>query len=246
MTRTKMLAVVGVVLLVALAGCGGTDPENVSEPGNGTDGGIGGGTTDGGLGTATDGGIGTTTAAETTEGVAGGNTTAGAGNMTTTGAGVNETTAGAGNTTGAGAGNASVANVTFMNQTSNGTAVVVANVTLPNGGFVGVHNTTEGGEVGSVVATTPYLEAGTYENLTVQFMNTSISNETVLTVMLYEDTNGNQTYDYPAADNPYLVDGEPVTANATVTVSATGGAGMNGTATNGTATAGNATETNSS
>ena len=227
MTRTKMLAVVGVVLLVAFAGCGGTDPDNVSQP---TD----------GLANGTNGAVG----GETTEGAVGGETTEGAmtteeGNMT-----AGETTEGAmtteeGNmTTGAGDGNATGASVTFEDQTSNGTAVVLANVTLPNGGFVAVHNTTEAGQVGDVLGNTSYLESGTHENLTVTFMtNTSISNETELTVMLYEDTNDNQAYDYPAADSPYMVDGEPVTANATVSVSATGGM---------TTGSGNTTETTTS
>lgn len=240
MTRTKMLAVVGVVLLVGFAGCGGTNPDNVSEPTDavGTDGGVGGETTTE-AGT-TEGGVGTTTAEGTTEAAVGGNETTDEGNVTTAGAGANETTGAAGN--------ASAASVTFMNQTSNGSAVVVANVTLPNGGFIAVQNVSEmGEEVRDVVTNTSYLEAGTHENVTVTFENYTISNETTLAVMLYEDTNDNQMYDYPGADSLYMVDGEPVVANATVTVSATtnGTATTSGTTMNGTTT-GNTTETNSS
>ena len=228
MTRTKMLAVVGVVLLVAFAGCGGTDPDNVSQPTDavgGTDGAVGGettagaGTTDGGLGNETTAGEETTEGEMTTEG-----------NMTT----------GEGTTAGAGGDNGTAA-VTFEDQTSNGSAVVLANITLPNGGFVAVHNTTEGGQVGDVLGNTTYLESGTHENLTVTFMNTSISSETELTVMLYEDTNDNQVYDYPAADSPYMADGEPVTDTAMVSVS---GAGGNMTTDGGT-DSGNTTETTS-
>ncbi|WP_232688141.1 DUF7282 domain-containing protein [Halobacterium zhouii] len=231
MTRTKMLAVVGVVLLVAFAGCGGTNPENVTEP---TDGGAVDGDTTAGEETTT--AEETTAGEETTEAGVGGNMTTDEGNMTT---GEENMTTGEGNTTG-GAGNASAANVTFMNQTSNGSAVVVANVTLPSGGFVAVHNVSESGQVRDVVANTTYLEAGMHENVTVTFTNYTISNETTFAVMLYQDTNNNQMLDYPDADSLYMVDGEPVVANATVTVSAT----TNGTTTG--TTTGNTTETTSS
>src|SRR6056297_2548255 len=61
------------------------------------------------------------------------------------------------------------ASVSFANQTSGGTTVTVDEVTLPNGGFVTIHDSslTDGETFGSVAGTSAYLEAGTHENVTV-------------------------------------------------------------------------------
>jgi len=63
--------------------------------------------------------------------------------------------------------------VTFENQTANvtekGTAVTIETTTLSEGGYVAIHNESllDGDAVGSVVGVSEYLEAGTYENLSV-------------------------------------------------------------------------------
>ncbi|WP_158059278.1 DUF4175 domain-containing protein [Halorussus halophilus] len=53
-------------------------------------------------------------------------------------------------------------NVTFENQTTNGTTVTVSSAGLPAGGFIAIHN-----ESGAVVGYSDYLPAGYYENVTV-------------------------------------------------------------------------------
>lgn len=155
------------------------------------------------------------------------------------------------------------ANVTFTNQTSNGTAVVVQRVVLPEGGFVVIHaveNETEGtqteveteteeeiaqnetefeganetqmedvGETttaeaatqqyvtGAVLGNSTYLEPGVHENVTV-LLDQPIEESQVLIAMPHQDTNDNQQYDFPEADDPYTVDGQPVTDWAFVTL----------------------------
>jgi hypothetical protein len=159
----------------------------------------------------------------------------------------NDTTGNATDATGdnATAGNAT-ANVTFDNQTSNGSAVVVENATLPEGGFVVVHlatpenqtvNATENETVdlaltrnltaGAVVGNSTYLEPGEHENVTVT-LDQPITDDQYLIATPYRDANGNQSFDGPETDDPYTSDGEPVTDEAYVTVE-------------GNATAGNAT-----
>ncbi|MDF9747033.1 DUF7282 domain-containing protein [Natrinema salsiterrestre] len=135
------------------------------------------------------------------------------------------------------------ANVTFENQTSNGTAVVVNNTTLPEGGFAVIHaaaltdenasenetvtNMSEDYEPGEVLGNSTYLDSGEHENVTVE-LNESLEESQVLIAMAHQDTNDNETYDFPEADDPYTEDGEPVTDDAMVTLEE----GMNETADN--------------
>ncbi|WP_226041698.1 hypothetical protein [Natrinema sp. DC36] len=125
------------------------------------------------------------------------------------------------------------ATVTFENQTSNGTAVVVNNTTLPEGGFAVIHaaapadenatenetvtNMSEEYEPGEVLGNSTYLESGDHENVTVE-LNESLEESQVLIAMAHQDTNGNETYDFPEADDPYVSDGEPVTDDALITL----------------------------
>ncbi len=146
------------------------------------------------------------------------------------------------------------ANVTFPNQTSNGTVVFVENVTLSEGGFVAIHNDSllQNQTVSSDIGASSYLEPGVHQNVSVtlynvsgaNFTNTSLSqgNHTLI-AMPHLDTNGNQSFDFVAtdgsADGPYtFANGTAVTDQATVEV--TGG---NATAnvTNATMNATNAT-----
>jgi signal recognition particle receptor subunit beta len=153
------------------------------------------------------------------------------------------------------------ASVVFENQTSDGTSVTVANATLPDDGYVAIHDSSllDGEVVGSVVGVSEYLGNGTYENLTVTLFDVpgATFNETVLTendtliAMPHEETNNNTVYDFVATDGmedgPFLVDGEPVVDSGLVTVAAMTPPADNGTAGNGTAgdgTAGNGTAGN--
>ena len=166
---------------------------------------------------------------------------------TTTAPGQETTTAAGGQT----------ANVTFRDQTSNGTAVVVQEVFVPEGGFVVIHEaqqsagettpgaatatgaqtttvpavettTTAPGEAqtqqyaaGAVLGNSTYLTPGVHRNVTVT-LNRSLEESQVLIAMPHRDTNDNQQYDFPQADDPYVQNGQPVTDWASVTVQATG------------------------
>jgi hypothetical protein len=126
-------------------------------------------------------------------------------------------------------GNASVA---FDNQTVENGTVTVRNVTLPEGGYVAVHDDRllDGDAVGSVVGVSEYLEPGTYENVSVALFegvrgadteNVSMPNGTeTLVAMPHQETTGDETYDFVftggADDGPYTVDGEAVTDDAQV------------------------------
>ena len=61
------------------------------------------------------------------------------------------------------------ASVTFEDQSVENGTVTVANVTVPEGGYVAIHNDSlqDGQAVGSVVGVSEYLEPGTHENVTV-------------------------------------------------------------------------------
>lgn len=125
------------------------------------------------------------------------------------------------------------ATVTFENQTSNGTAVAVNNTTLPEGGFAVIHaaapadenateneivtNMSEDYEPGAVLGNSTYLDSGEHENVTVE-LNESLEESQVLIAMAHQDTNDNQTYEFPEADDPYTSDGEPVTDDALITL----------------------------
>ncbi|MEF8871453.1 MAG: hypothetical protein V5A41_07465, partial [Haloarculaceae archaeon] len=128
-----------------------------------------------------------------------------------------------------------VASVTFENQTSDGTVVNVTNFTLPEGGYVAIHNDSllDGDAVGSVIGASEYFEPGTYENESITLFNVSGANFTemqlngsqTLIAMPHEETNENTTYDFVAtngtADGPYLSNGSAVTDAANVTVNET-------------------------
>lgn len=145
-------------------------------------------------------------------------------------------------------------NVTFTNQTSNGSLVVVDRVVVPEGGFVAIHaaenvsredpaeNETElegvtqtettvmDGEIAQqyaareVLGNSTYLEPGVHENVTVplnESLSTRLAEQEFLIAMPHRDTNDNQQYDFPEADDPYTRDDQPVTELASITLEAT-------------------------
>jgi len=117
--------------------------------------------------------------------------------------------------------------VTFDNQTSDGATVVVNQTTMPEGGFIAIHladnvtaasfNDLENVSIGPVIGNSSYLEAGTHENVTVE-LNRSINESQPLIAMNHQDTNDNQVYDFPEADDPYTIDMFPVIDLGNVTV----------------------------
>ncbi|MFW6002792.1 MAG: DUF7282 domain-containing protein, partial [Halanaeroarchaeum sp.] len=125
------------------------------------------------------------------------------------------------------------ANVTFEDQTSNGTTVVVDEVHLSEGGFVVIHESAslaEGDALGSTIGVSEYLTPGTHENVTVtlfdvpgqDFETTALENDTDLTAMPHLDTNDNMAFEFVteegAEDGPYTTDGEPVVDDAMITI----------------------------
>lgn len=136
------------------------------------------------------------------------------------------------------------ATVTFENQSSNGTVVVIESVTLPEGGFVAVHDAgfLAGDALNSTVGVSAYLEPGTHENVAVRLFEVSgverdrlPGGNATLVAMAHLDTDGNRTFDFVTsggtADGPYLVGGTPVTDVATVTVERAGAGPPGGNAT---------------
>ncbi|WP_137287710.1 DUF7282 domain-containing protein [Halorussus salinisoli] len=131
-----------------------------------------------------------------------------------------------------------VAAVTIENQTSNGTTVVVQSVTLPEGGFVVVHDVRGmmgGGRAGErgrdqprhdVYGVSEFLEPGTHENVTVELDDPLNDSQRVVAVA-HRDPNGNQSFDFlrsnRTADRPYMQQGSnrPVHDFAFVTVEQT-------------------------
>jgi hypothetical protein len=115
------------------------------------------------------------------------------------------------------------ASVTFDDQPSNGSAVVVNETNLSDGGFLVILD-----DGGTMIGNSSYLEPGTHENVTVE-LNTTLNESGVLVVEPHQDTNDNETFDYNATlaaeigaenatDGPYLENDVPVGSTAYVTV----------------------------
>ena len=117
------------------------------------------------------------------------------------------------------------ATVSFGNQTTEGDSVTVDSVSLPEGGFVAIHDTTlttEDDPLGSTIGATGYLEPGEHEEVTAQLLET-IEEDQELIAMPHRDTNGNETLDFLTtdgnADGPYVAEeGGAVVDSAQVTV----------------------------
>jgi len=206
-SKQTVLAVLGVALLVVAAGCGGTGPAN-----NGNN------STQSSTSSMTSSSNVTSTSNMTS--TSGSNVTS-TSNMTSTSSlnATSTSTSGGGmqqnqtrNQTRDRAGN-----VTFEDQQSNGSTVVVSSAGLPQGGFVVIH-AVENGSAGRVLGHTAYLSPGQHANVSVS-LDSPLNQSAPLIAMTHMDTNGNQQYDFPGADGPYTTsDGSPVTARANVTV----------------------------
>jgi len=116
--------------------------------------------------------------------------------------------------------------VTLDAKTSGGTTLVVDEATLPNGGFVAIHDSTinDGAVLKSVVGASDYLSAGSHEDVEVR-LSEPLTEDAELVAMPHEDTDGNQVYSFVAdngqTDGPYTASGAPVIDSAQITVSAT-------------------------
>jgi len=135
--------------------------------------------------------------------------------------------------TGAGAAQESdgTASVTFDDQTANGMTVTVQSVTLPEGGFVAIHDQrlTEGKPLESVIGVSSDLDAGMHESVQVtlfdvpggDFETAMLTEDQPLIAMPHLDSNDNNSYDFVQsggeADGPYTADGNAVTDKAMIT-----------------------------
>ena len=120
------------------------------------------------------------------------------------------------------------ASITFEEQRTNGSNLTVQSVTLPDGGWVVVHNSSytppQSNPLTSTVGISPYLDAGEHRNVTVELLNGTVARNQTLVARPSRDTNDNQRYDYVRTqgfqDVGYTVEGEVLTAQAQVTVPA--------------------------
>ncbi len=127
--------------------------------------------------------------------------------------------------------------ITFADQTSNGSTVVVESVTLSSGGFVDIHDERLSDApidtLESVIGVSGYLAPGLHRNVTIAlfdvpgktFDRTALDVTQTLTAMAHHDTDANEEYDFArlngAVDRPYLNDDASTVADtATVTVAA--------------------------
>lgn len=114
------------------------------------------------------------------------------------------------------------AEVVFEDQESDGTEIVVASVTLPSPGFIGVHGN-DGGAPGPVVGHSDLLPAGTSTDVTVT-LDTPLESTDLIFPMAHIDVNENGEYEFmppdEVTDGPAsTADGEVAVVGAEVTVS---------------------------
>jgi uncharacterized surface protein with fasciclin (FAS1) repeats len=106
-----------------------------------------------------------------------------------------------------------VASADFTDQEIGTTdSVTVAGAYLPEGGFVVLHDSTalaDQGPIPSVVGVSDYLEAGIHTDVRVE-VDGGVSATTTIGAMPHVDSNGNESYDFPSEDGPYIKDGDPV------------------------------------
>ncbi|MGH8874985.1 MAG: COG4315 family predicted lipoprotein [Acidimicrobiia bacterium] len=116
----------------------------------------------------------------------------------------------------------------FEDQESDGSAVVVASVTLPSPGFVAIHGNADGAP-GPVIGHSDLLAVGTTTDLTVT-LDEPLSATDMVFPMVHIDINGNGEYEFfppdVVIDGPgTFADGEVAVVGGTVTVVEEGAGG---------------------
>ncbi|MFB6296104.1 MAG: BGTF surface domain-containing protein [Halobacteriales archaeon] len=107
------------------------------------------------------------------------------------------------------------ATIGFDDQTIAGDAVTVQSASLSRGGFVAIH---EGSPDGPVLGVSAFLGPGPHEDVQV-VLEEQIPDDGRLVAVAHRDTDGDEQFDFPEADDPYTADGDSVAAEATVGVS---------------------------
>lgn len=108
----------------------------------------------------------------------------------------------------------SPAEVSFEEQESDGTEIVIASVTLPSPGFIAVHGN-DGGAPGPVIGHSDLLPAGTSTDVTVT-LDTPLESTDLLFPMAHIDMNENGEYEFMPPDE--VTDGPASTAAGAVAV----------------------------
>jgi hypothetical protein len=116
------------------------------------------------------------------------------------------------------------ASITFNEQETDGETVVVESVTMDEGGFIAIHDSSvQDAPLASVLGNSVYLEAGTHENVEVTLAR-PIEEDQTLVAMPHFDTNDNEVYDFVLSsgqlDGPYTADGAAVIDSAPVSLEA--------------------------
>ncbi|WP_150123035.1 twin-arginine translocation signal domain-containing protein [Haladaptatus sp. R4] len=126
----------------------------------------------------------------------------------------------------------SSAAVTFDDQTTGGTSVTVKSATLPEGGFVAIHDDRllDGKALESVIGVSDTLDAGTHTDIEVDLFDVDgadfdekmLEDDGTLIAMPHVDSNDNGEYEFVSSggktDGPYTKDDKAVIDDATVTV----------------------------
>jgi hypothetical protein len=125
------------------------------------------------------------------------------------------------------------ASVTFKDQKTDGMSVMVQSITMSEGGFAAIHDSSllEGNVLGSVIGVSKKLEAGTHENVEVMlfegvpgadFDQKMLKKDQTLIAMPHLDSNDNATYDFVTSggkkDGPYTEGDGAVVDKAMITV----------------------------
>lgn len=96
---------------------------------------------------------------------------------------------------------------TFADQTSDGTMVTIESATLPDGGFVAIHDSSlqDGQVLDSVIGVSDALNAGTHQNIEIQlfegvptqmFSQDALNEDQTLIAMPHFDTDSDGRYDF--------------------------------------------------
>ena len=108
--------------------------------------------------------------------------------------------------------------VAASDQAGSGEAITVDSVELSDGGFVSVHT---GSPQGPTIGETGYLEPGSHDGLEVE-LSEPVDEDATLYVLVHQDSNFNEEFDFPAEDGAYLGDtGEAVSTSLAYTVEST-------------------------
>lgn len=126
------------------------------------------------------------------------------------------------------------ATVTFTDQTTDGTSVIAESATLPDGGFVTIHDEallTNDDPVGSVIGVSEFHGAGDHADIEIplfgeiqgtEFETSTLRENQTLIAMPHKDTNSSEEYEFVATngqeDGPYTVNGQAVIADGCVQI----------------------------